>query len=81
MLLSERDENARQALEASPLARGSGREADFATRPLDLLADLGAHVAAPRRIRTLYRVRATFAEEHRDFAVVTIGYPIFVAAA
>jgi len=81
MLLLEREENTRRPLEESGLGSRSGREADFATRPLELLADLGARVTAPRRIRTLYRVRATFAEEHRDFALVTVGYPIFVAAA
>ena len=79
MLLHDHDENARTAIEDSPL-RGVA-DADFATRPLELIADLDGRIASPRRIRTLYRVRDTFAEEHADFASVTIGYPIFVAAA
>jgi hypothetical protein len=73
------DEGVRPSLAATPLRRDMA--AEFGARPLELVARLDGRVAAPRRIRTLYRVRASFAEMHADFARVTIGYPIFVAAA
>jgi hypothetical protein len=58
---------------------GPDQATAFATRPLPLLQSLGARVAKPRTIRTLYRVRDTLAERDAGFAAVTIGYPIAIA--
>ena len=55
--------------------------AAFASRPRELITELGGRVGPRRGIYTLYRVRDTLIEMKSDAfrgAVATIGYPIFI---
>jgi hypothetical protein len=56
----------------------------FLIDPASALAQIGAQIAPERRIRTLYRVRAFFAEaelawNYDWWEQATFGYPIFIA--
>jgi hypothetical protein len=56
----------------------------FLADPVNSLRSLGAQVAAPRKIRTLYRVRQAVLHKLPDDSaesIATIGYPIFIDAA
>jgi hypothetical protein len=66
-------------------------ERRFAQDPVGTLVDLGAQFGDERRIRAIYRVRATCCEigdragiesfERGPSTVVTIGYPIVIEEA
>jgi hypothetical protein len=45
------------------------------------LEQVGARVGPGKMCRVLYRVRATFAEPQRGFAITTIGYPLAIVRA
>jgi hypothetical protein len=74
MMLEDRD--FQPAMEQAGL-RFDHAEA-FAVSPLELVGDLGGKVGGARTIRTLYRIRDTLNEQHAEFSVVTIGYPIVI---
>jgi hypothetical protein len=57
--------------------RGSGRSS---VDPTEVLSQHGAQVGPARKIRSLYRIRATFTEPTEPkFTLATFGYPIFIA--
>jgi hypothetical protein len=56
----------------------------FANDPVEFFSWLGATIGSRRTIETLYRIRQVFVdstEKKRSNSIVTIGYPIFIAAA
>lgn len=55
----------------------------FLANPINALRSYGAHVDAPRKITTLYRVRdaVLYKDPQKDEeSIATIGYPIYIAA-